>query len=221
MFLKSVRDIAKPQQFAIVDLLKRSTGMTVAELGRALNMSYMGIKQHCIDLHNKGWLDTWRRPVPNGRPEKLYRLTPKAALFYPDAGNEMTIDLLHSIQDIYGGSAAEKLLFHYFLRKGETYLKKLKAAPLEDRAAAFAKLRNLEGHCAEVDLESPPGVRITEYHSPLQSIFEEWPSARRMEEQMFNRVLGTTVQRLEEQAGGQTKFVFLVPTAGRHQAAAS
>ena len=96
MFLKTVRDIAKPQQFAIIELLKRSTGMTVAELGRLIQMSYMGVKQHCLDLEEKGWLDTWRRPLPNGRPEKLYRLTAKAADLYPDAGNELTLDLLQS-----------------------------------------------------------------------------------------------------------------------------
>lgn len=221
MFLKSVRDIAKPQHFAIIDVLKRSMGMTVAELGRVLKMSYMGVKQHCADLERKGWVDTWRRPIPNGRPEKLYRLTAKAASFYPEAGNELTLEILQSIQDIYGSSAPDKLLFSYFMRKTESYMKKVKGGSIAERATAFAKLRNLEGHCSEVEYDNEAGFRITEYHSPLKEIAEAYPSVRRMEEQMFNRVLATTVQRTEERASGLSKFVFLIPTIGHQQAVAS
>ena len=221
MFLKSVRDIAKPQHFAIIDLLKRSTGLTVAELGRALKMSYMGIKQHCNDLEKKGWLDTWRRPVGNGRPEKLYRLTDKAESFYPEGGNDLTLEILHSIQEIYGPTAPDKLLWNYFTRKTEAYLKKIKGHSVAERATAFAKLRNLEGHCTEVDFDQQLGFKITEYHNPLKEIAGVYPSVRRMEEQMFNRVLITTVQRMEERASGLTKFVFLIPTVGHVHAAAS
>jgi predicted ArsR family transcriptional regulator len=212
MFLKSVRDIAKPQHFAIIELLKRSTGMPVAELGRALKMSYMGVKQHCLDLEKKGWLDTWRRPVPNGRPEKLYRLTAKAQALYPEAGNEMTLELLKSIQDIYGTSAPEKLLFSYFGRKTEAYLKKIKGGSIAERTTAFAKLRNLEGYCSEAGFDPAVGLKITEYHCPLKEIAAVFPSVKRMEEQMFNRVLMTTVHRHEEKASGLTKYVFVIPT---------
>lgn len=218
MFLKSVRDIAKPQHFAIIELLKRSTGMPVAELARALKMSYMGVKQHCADLEKKGWLDTWRRPVGNGRPEKLYRLTAKAAALYPEAGNEMTLELLQSIHDIYGGSAPDKLLFSYFGRKTEGYLKKVKGASIAERATSFARVRNAEGYCSEVDFDHEQGFRITEYHSLLKEIAAAFPSVRRMEEQMFNRVLMTTVQRVEERASGLTKYVFLIPTVAGQSA---
>lgn len=221
MFLKAIRDIAKPQQFAIIDLLKKSVGLPVAEIGRALKMSYMGVKQHCLELEKKGWVDTWRRPVPTGRPEKLYRLTAKAASLYPEAGNEMTLEILQCIQDIYGSSAADKLLYHYFARQTEAYLRKIKGRSLAERATAFAKLRNSEGHCAEVQYDQQSGFQISEYHSPLKEILTAYPNARRMEEQMFNRVLMTSVQRLEERASGLTKSIFLIPTLAHQQAVAS
>jgi predicted ArsR family transcriptional regulator len=205
MFLKAVRDIAKPQQFAIIDLLKRSTGMSVSEIGRAINMSYMGVKQHCVDLEKKGWLDTWRRPVPNGRPEKLYRLTDKGAALYPEAGNEMTLELL----------------WNYFSRRADSYLKRLKGHSIAERAASFAKLRNLEGHCADVEYDHTLGLRITEYHNPLKEIAAAWPSVHRMEEQMFSRVLNVPVQRIEERASGLMRISFRIPTVSHVQAAAS
>lgn len=221
MFLKAVRDIAKPQQFAIIDLLKRSTGMPVADIGRAIGMSYMGVKQHCVDLEKKGWLDTWRRPVANGRPEKLYRLTDKGAALYPDAGSELTVDLLQSAQEIYGPSAPEKLLWNYFNRRGDAYAKKVKGHSIAERAASLARIRNLEGHCADVDYDHSLGLRITEYHNPLKEIAAAWPSVFRMEEQMFSRLLNVQVQRLEERASGLTRISFRIPTVSHTQQAAA
>ncbi len=219
MFLKVARDIARPQTFAILDLLKRSTGMPVKDIAKALKMSYMGIKQHCVAMEKKGLLDTWRRPKETGRPEKLYRLTPKAGAFYPEVGNELTADLLQSIQQLYGPTAPDKLLFNYFSRKADNYLKKVKGKSVAERATAFARLRDQEGHCAEVEYDHQMGFRIVEYHSPLKEIAQAYPSVRRMEATMFARILGVEVQRTEERASGLTKYVFLVPTLVSHQAA--
>lgn len=214
MFLRIARDIAKPQSFAILDLLKRSTGMPVKELAKALKMSYMGVKQHCLELEKKGFLDTWRRPGDVGRPEKLYRLTAKAAAFYPEAGNEMTLEILQSIQQIYGPTAPDKLLFAHFAKKTETYLKKVKGRSISERATAFAKLRNQEGYCAEVEYDPQNGFRVVEFHHPMKEIATAFPSIRQMETQMIQKILMTDVQRVEEKASGLTKVAWVIPTLG-------
>ena len=83
-FFKLLRDIARPQWLDIMRHLKRSSGLSVNELAGKLGMSYMGVKQHCVELEKRGYLDTWRRPKAIGRPEKVYRLTEKAdPLFQP------------------------------------------------------------------------------------------------------------------------------------------
>jgi predicted ArsR family transcriptional regulator len=214
MFLRIVRDIAKPQSFAILDLLKRSTGLPVKDLAKALKMSYMGVKQHCVELEKKGLLDTWRRSGEMGRPEKLYRLTAKAAAFYPEAGNEMTLEILQSIQQIYGPSAPDKLLFNHFARKTEVYLKKVKGSSISERATSFAKIRNAEGYCTDLEYDPKEGFRIVEFHHPMKEIAAAFPSIRQMETQMIQKILNTEVQRLEERASGLTKVAWLIPTLG-------
>jgi predicted ArsR family transcriptional regulator len=214
MFLRIARDIAKPQSFAILDLLKRSTGLPVKDLAKALKMSYMGVKQHCVELEKKGLLDTWRRSGEMGRPEKLYRLTAKAAAFYPEAGNEMTLEILQSIQQIYGPSAPDKLLFNHFARKTEVYLKKVKGSSISERATSFAKIRNAEGYCTDLEYDPKEGFRIVEFHHPMKEIAAAFPSIRQMETQMIQKILNTEVQRLEERASGLTKVAWLIPTLG-------
>lgn len=214
MFLRIARDIAKPQSFAILDLLKRSTGLPVKDLAKALKMSYMGVKQHCVDLEKKGFLDTWRRPGDVGRPEKLYRLTAKAASFYPEAGNEMTLEILQSIQQVYGPTAPDKLLFNHFGRKTEAYQKKVKGRSVSERATSFAKIRNSEGYCTDVEYDPQNGFRIVEFHQPMKEIAAAFPSIRQMETQMIQKILMTEVQRVEEKASGLTKTAWVIPTLG-------
>ena len=214
MFLRIARDIAKPQSFAILDLLKRSTGLPVKDLANALKMSYMGVKQHCVELEKKGFLDTWRRPGDVGRPEKLYRLTAKAAAFYPEAGNEMTLEILQSIQQIYGPSAPDKLLFNHFAKKTEVYLKKVKGRSVAERAASFSKIRNAEGHCSDVEYDAEAGFRIVEFHHPMKEIAAVFPSIRQMETMMIQKILQADVQRVEEKASGLSKVAWVIPTLG-------
>lgn len=208
MFLRSLRDIAKPQSVAVIGLLKRSTGMSVAEMARELKMSYMGVKQHCVELEKKGFLDTWRRPKQIGRPEKTYRLTEKAADLFPDAGCEVTLDILKDLQSIYGANAADKLLFSYFAKRTEYYLKKVKGETVTERAASFAKLRDAEGYVCDLSLEGDYGFSLIEYHNPLERIAARYPSVVRMEETLFSRVLKAPVSRSEERASSLTRYVF-------------
>ena len=80
---KLIREIGRSQRLDILTALKRRGGMSVKELAAQFKMSYMGIKEHCLELEKEGYLDTWRRPKPVGRPEMLYRLTAGRATCFP------------------------------------------------------------------------------------------------------------------------------------------
>jgi predicted ArsR family transcriptional regulator len=210
MFLKVARAIARPQTFAILDLLKRSAGLSVNEIAKSLKLSYMGVKQYCNELEKKGLLDTWRRPKDLGRPEKSYRLTEKSAMLYPEVGNELSLDILESAQQLYGTSAPDKLLFNYFAKKADFYQKKIKSGSLAERLVALAKLRDAEGYCAQIEQDASVGACLVEYHSPLRTIAQAFPSVHRMEEMVFSRVLGIPVTRSETSISGLVRIVFLI-----------
>ena len=213
MFLKILRDIAKPQWFEIIVHLKQSTGMSVAELSKVLGMSYMGIKQHCVELEKRGYLDTWRRPKKVGRPEKAYRLTHKADLFFPQLGNDFALGMLDSVRNMQGEAAAEKILFGYFMTRTDYYKKKTKGESVQELASSLAKIRHSEGCLSEynqLENEQSASCRIVEYHTPFGDLADKFPILLRMEEQMFERILGAPVKRREERASALVRFVFTV-----------
>ena len=208
-----ITEIGTRQRLRLVNRLKRTQGLSVNELSEALGMSYMGVKQHCVELERLGYLDTWRRPkapTQTGRPEMVYRLTRKAHELFPVTSNETTLALLDSAQALYGPVAPEKLLFMVFQRKIEGYLARIKGDTVEARAQAFTALRDAEGCMAEFEKDEA-GMRIVEYHAPLADLLAAYPALlHRLEQEMYTRVLRAPVRREQTEVSGLYACVFRV-----------
>lgn len=203
----------------ILASLKRSDGMPISDLSRELGKSYMGIKQHCLKLTEMGYLEEWRVPREKkevGRPEKLYRLTKKCDPLFPQAGSELSLSVLESVRAVYGESAPEKLLFHHFQSLLERWQPKVRAGKsMVEKATRLADLRDQDGWFSRCHYEPETGFRIEEFHSPLSSIYEVYPSAVRMEVQMMEKVLGTRIVRTEAPTGkGRKRVVYEIATLG-------
>lgn len=213
---KLISEIGKSHRLGIINRLKRTQGLTVGELAELLNMSYMGVKQHCIDLERDGYLDTWRRPKPVGRPEMLYRLTSRAHELFEVACNNVTIDLLEAAKKLYGAAAPEKLLWTIFQKKAEGYAAKLKGGSLPEKARSLAQMRDAEGCMADFEKLGEDGeksYRIVEHHSPIMDLLQSFPIVARLEQEIFERVLGVPVRREQSSASGLYRCVFVLGPA--------
>ncbi len=169
--------------------------MSVNELVEKMKMSYMGIKQHCLTLERDGYLDTWRRPQKMGRPEMVYRLTRRSHDLFQADSHQFTLDLLKSVQEIYGSNAAEKLLFNIFEKKTAALKAKAKGDTVTDRAKWLARVRDGEGYMAQFTNGEEDGSKILECHSPIMNLLDRYPIIGRFEQDMFEAVLGTRVRR--------------------------
>ena len=183
--------------------------MSVNELVDKMKMSYMGIKQHCLTLERDGYLDTWRRPQKMGRPEMVYRLTKRTHDLFPTDSNQFTIELLKSVQEIYGTNAPEKLLYSIFERKGADLKSRVKGANVLERAKWLARERDCEGYMAQVMTEEKEGgPQILECHSPLLNLHDEYPIIGRLEQDLFETVLGAQVRREHSRTSGLYECAF-------------
>jgi predicted ArsR family transcriptional regulator len=206
--MKRISEVGRSQRMRIVDTLKKTQGLSVNELGERLKLSYMGVKQHCAELERLGYVDTWRRPKPVGRPEMVYRLTAKAQNFFPTASNGTTIEILNAANRLYGHAAAEKLLYSVFTAKTEEYMRRLRGQTVLELAEMLAKIRDHEGYMSEV-LRNEPTV-IMEHHSPILDLLDAFPLVRRLEREMVERVLGARVEREEQRASGLYRCSFIL-----------
>jgi len=204
---KLIAEIGKSQRLEIINKLKRTQGLSVGELAEQLGMSYMGVKQHCVDLETEGYLDTWRRAKGIGRPEMIYRLTDRTHGLFPCASNGMTIALLENARALYGPAAPEKLLFSVFQKKTEAYQAKVRGETVAERAGKLARVRDSEGCMSDFEHDAA-FIRIIEHHCPIHDLLKAFPIVARLEAELFTRVLGATVQREEAHASGLYRCVF-------------
>jgi predicted ArsR family transcriptional regulator len=181
--------------------------MSVNELVEKMKMSYMGIKQHCLTLERDGYLDTWRRPQKMGRPEMVYRLTRRTHDLFPCDSNDFTIEVMKSIQEIYGPNAAEKLLFNVYERKCSVLKSKVKGDNVEERAKWLARLRDAEGYMSQYSTEDGK-PHILECHSPVMNLLDQYPIIGRLEQDMFQSILETPVRREESRVSGLYECCF-------------
>ena len=202
-------EIGRTQRLELLNSLKRTQGMSVNELVAKMKMSYMGIKQHCLTLQRDGYLDTWRRPQRMGRPEMVYRLTRRTHDLFPTDSNQFTFELLKSSHEIYGSNAPEKLLYNVFERKGAALKAKAKGDTVADRAKWLAKVRDGEGYMAQFVMEEKEGgPQILECHSPILNLLDRYPIVGRLEQNMFEAVLGARVRREETRNSGLYECAF-------------
>ena len=202
-------EIGRTQRLEILNTLKRTRGLSVNELVAKMKMSYMGIKQHCLTLERDGYLDTWRRPQKMGRPEMVYRLTRRTHDLFPCDSNEMTLQLLKAVGEIYGPNAEEKLLYSVFERKAAALKAKVKGETVAERAKWLAKQREAEGFMSQVVTEEKEGgPQILECHSPIMNLLDEYPIIARLEQDLVEAILGVPVRREETRTSGLYECAF-------------
>ncbi len=198
-----LQTVGRSARLKVLNELKRTAeGLPVADLAARLGMSYMGVKDLCLDLEKRGLLDTWRHAQKVGRPQMLYRLTARAHELFPTASNPLTIELLHAAQKLFGPTAAEKLLLVTFQRKTDDYHARLRGRSPDERAESLAKLRDAEGHMAEVVHDESGSIRIVEYHSPIRDLLDAFPVVAKLEADLFQKLLGVPVRREEAGVSG-------------------
>ena len=218
MLLSVFQDLIKPQWRAVIEELKRSGGLPVSELSRRVGVSYMAAKQHCEELKKAGYLDRSRVPrTVVGRPEIFYSLSAKADALFPQAGADFMLDLLEELKALFGENAPDKLFFQHFQKQQEKWRPLLsKAQTIGEKADKLASLRRKDGCLVQCVEDPESGLRIEEFHNPLQRVFEHYPRAVTMEQRMIEQLLGTKVTRCEFPGGrtGQLRVIFEVAAVG-------
>jgi len=211
-----LQKIVKSQKYQILTEIKRSQGLSVSELCKRVNLCYMGVKQHCVALEKEGYLDTWRRPKGMGRPEKAYRLTPRAQGFFPSEFTNLTCQILESVAVVYGEAAPEKILYQIFQKQTKHLQSMIVGVNLEEKGRWLASHRDGEGFMSEYYFNPDTQQhQLIEYHSPILSVLESFPFAQQLEIKMIENVLNARVTRAEERISGLYKCVFTLEPADR------
>lgn len=201
-----VREIGKTQRLSILELLKRSAnGMAVGDIATSLSMSYMGIKAHCIEMHQQGYLETWRQPGMRGRPLMYYRLAEKAHELFVEENYQLIFSLLRAAKTLFGPTAPLKLLMLHFRSLTTNYRELITKENTAERARALSIFREEEGSMSHFEEGTP--WKIIESHDLYQNLLADYPEIEALERQMISDVIGVPVRREVTRVAGLYRAV--------------
>lgn len=195
----------------IINLLKRSGGMTIDELSRLVKITPMGIRQHLLSLEKKGIVHYITQKHGIGRPGFLYMLTEKAGRFFPKTYDSLAIDLLRELKQLDGQEKIERLL--------DSRKKRLIAAcrqalsGTEPRAEALQKIKTVleaEGHIIEISRENGHFLFMN-YHCPIREVASEFQEICRHDLSLMQDLLGRDIAMDRNIIQGDLACRYVIP----------
>jgi predicted ArsR family transcriptional regulator len=198
---------------AIVKLLKTEGGLGSAELAERLGLTAMAVRLHLYALQEEGLVATEDRPVPVGRPAKIWRLTREADSHFPEAYAELSVALIDSMRETFGAEGLNRVLAARCERQRADYSKRIRPGdPLEERLAELARVRTEEGYMADVRPEEGGGFLLVESHCPICAAANACQGFCSTELELFRTVLGpgVEVERVEHIVSGDQRCAYRV-----------
>lgn len=184
---------------AILDLMKRQGLECAHEMAEALDLTPMAVRLHLYELEKEGLVSARDEPRGRGRPVKIWSLTEGAARVFPDAHQGLAVELIKSVEGLFGAEGLNKVVAAHGANQRAAYKKKLAGAKtLGDRLKRLAKARSDEGYMAEVARDGGDWLFI-ENHCPICSAAKACTRLCANELSVFQDVLGKDVSIAREE----------------------
>jgi len=197
---------------SIIQLLKRSNGLSIEELSKIINITPMGVRQHLLSLEKKGVVTYISKKHGIGRPGFVYMLTKSADALFPKSYDKFAIEILNNIKDHEG----PKKLDTIFRTNKDKQLNTLKDAlagmeTFDDTVNGLKNMLESEGHFVELT-KSNGDYHLKQYNCPINKIAAEFKEICTYELQLYRELLGEQVTREQNIAEGSPACFYKIPS---------
>jgi len=194
----------------ILSLIKRHGPMTVQELSRGIAITPMGVRQHLAILERDGLLRSDGIRRGQGRPSRMYSITPQGDAVFPRTYEQVATSLLDDVRAIDGDAKVDALFEHRRARQLEQYRAVMAGKDLPERVAALAELRDAEGYLAEHEQQDKNTFVLVEHNCPIRSVASAYAQACACELALFSDALGAEVGRTDHILAGAPCCRFVI-----------
>jgi predicted ArsR family transcriptional regulator len=179
----------KPEVLAF---LKAREEASLGEVAEHLGLTKQGALRHLEALREGGLVTvtpTSGHPGP-GRPEHHYHLTPAADQTFPHGHRELALELVNFLES--------RQLQRFFKVRAERleaeYTRRLEGLSFEDKVQELARVASEHGHMTEV-VKHDGKLELRHCNCPIQDIAVRTSYPCQQEQAMYERLLGTRVER--------------------------
>ncbi|WP_062267768.1 helix-turn-helix transcriptional regulator [Endozoicomonas arenosclerae] len=199
-------------QDKILQLLKTEGAKTAVELGKTLDITSMGARQHLERMEKQDLVTSEEVSKGVGRPKKLWLLTEQAQSHFPDRHDQLTVDMLISIKDVFGEQGLDQLIEHRSKSTARQYHEAIDPlGDLESKVKMLVKVRSAEGYMADYEA-TDNGFIFYENHCPICSAASSCQGFCRSELEVFESLFAglAKVERLEHILQGARRCTYSI-----------
>ncbi|MBM4003474.1 MAG: MarR family transcriptional regulator [Planctomycetes bacterium] len=187
---------ALPADVGLLDLLRKSGPLSVAELAQAMEVTATAVRQRLVRLMDQGCVRRSAIRAKRGRPSHRYELTPLGQRQTGANFADLAIALWQEIRAIKDPEVRRGLLERVSKRLAATYAAQIQGVTLEERMQSLASLFATRKIPLEVERRDQLPV-LHVLACPYPELAEQDAGICAMERLLFAELLGDRI-RLDE-----------------------
>lgn len=199
---------------AILQILKKEKGKTIAELAERLGVTYEAARQQVVQLERDGWiLGRIRRSATRsaGRPISQYTLTTSGDHLFPKSYDRLAVKLVETMAAQFGLEAVKQVLAAVTEEQVRAWEPLLSGKGLEERLDLLKNLYFEGDPFMEIE-RGPGGIRLIERNCPYLNVAMAHPALCSTSVSVLTRLLGVKVIREERFQSGDGCCAFRLLT---------
>ena len=186
----------------ILILLKDKGELTADELAGQLGISAVAVRRHLTKLESDQLVTYQEVQRGMGRPSYVYRLGEAASSFFPRGYEELAVNVLETIRELYGGEAIDAIFRMRTAHVIDKYRRQVNGKSLDSRLDQLTKLREADGFMSTWETNPNGTYVLREANCPIFHVAEGCDSACEHDLVMLTDLLEADVVRTSHLARG-------------------
>ncbi|MFD1413479.1 helix-turn-helix transcriptional regulator [Oceanobacillus jeddahense] len=174
----------------VIHVLKEQGTVTMDTLMEHFTISETAVRKQLHTLVQEGFIEVQQHKKEIGRPYHTYRLTEKSQESFPNRYKELSLDLLHDLEELQGSQLINELLKKQSTKEKEQLKKSLDAcSTIEEKINTLKDLQNQSGYMFQVEDKGKEGFQLNNFHCPFLEVAKDYPVMCQHEKEMYEALL--------------------------------
>lgn len=186
----------------ILMLLKEKGELTADELADLLGISAVAVRRHLTKLESDQLVKYKEVQRGMGRPSFVYHLGEAASNFFPRRYEELAVNVLETIRELYGSEAIDVIFRMRTAHIIESYRRRINGTTLDVRLEQLTRLREADGYMSTWESNGEGFYILREANCPIFHVAEGCHTACTHDLEMLTDLLDADVTRTSHLAKG-------------------
>ncbi len=182
----------------LLQIIKRRGSLSVDEAMDALGMARTTVREHLLQLKEKGLLDRTVERKGRGRPSHRYEMTRRAKVLFPSRDGELMGRLVHFLKEQGAEDLVQTFFESYWNDRTEAVKQKLEevaSGDIDEKVETLRQILEEEGFMPHISREEGE-VTIRECNCPFPESVKETRIPCRLEEEFYKEIFGGKLERV-------------------------